>query len=207
VYKIKEYKLGHISTDHKIEFVSHKEYAFHEDVYNDYLPLKGTLYAFGVMINPLNTNVIALDFDNTSSYHRNNIDIFLCYLMSKPEVVDIDLKISSRSGIRLTSYHIIIGLDKEYNIKEFLERIKISKIDGLCLGYIQNVLDTNVMIIRTSQKFQNIKTKPTFTSFEFGFRKIDGIYYKATKNDYITEQIKEHTDLNEDRPRRILKLR
>lgn len=141
------------SATRKHLMIEHKDYM--KDAFT-YSPLRtkelGLVdkYAFGLLINPFNTNILPLDFDK-----RNPINI-LENIKTLPFVEDIDVLESSPG-----SYHMYLGLAYTCSVYKLLDVQNRSLLRFPCPGYCGYIRSSKQIVIRTSQKFsRNSQSSP-----------------------------------------------
>ena len=133
--------------------------------FNDPL-MANVAYAYGILINPLHSNLIVLDFDDTNI---STIDKVIENFKSLSITRHIDLISSSRYGksnINFTEniieqskdtttgkehFHLHVGLDKPYNTLPLYNNL----IPGVCKGFLNCIKSKNEVVIRISEKFNN----------------------------------------------------
>lgn len=114
----------------------------------DHIFNKDQCYAYGLVANPFNTNVIILDFDTDDIEVVNRV---VSYAQELPEAREIDIACSSRAYGKPLGFHLYIGLDDTYNVLPIYK----AGISGTCVGYNNFVLAKQEMVIRVSRRFND----------------------------------------------------
>lgn len=104
-------------------------------------------YAYGLLINPVHANMLALDFDNTDLKTIENVII---QIANTGIANHFDIASSSRSsGGETINRHLYVGLNKFYNTYPFYR----ASIPGVCNGYLNCIHQKGEIVIRISRKF------------------------------------------------------
>lgn len=103
-------------------------------------------YAYGVLINPIHSNILALDFDTTElSVIENVIDQIADTGIAK----HFDIASTTRRKKDTINRHLYVGLDRCYNTYPFYG----ANITGVCNGYLSCIRQKGEVVVRLSQKF------------------------------------------------------
>lgn len=128
-------------------------------------------YAYGVMVNPLKSNIIPLDFDNISFADIRHItESFLDNFSNSTEQIDI------LQSTAPNKFHVYIGLNDTYRIENM-----ISSFPRLCSGFKSFCRHNNQLVLRVSQKF--FRTKESTASVPlYTLRKRSDALFESTNN-------------------------
>lgn len=121
---------------------------------NKFLPIddplfKDTPYAYGLLINPIHSNLLALDFDSTPV---EVIEGVIDQIAETGIANHFDIASSSRLDGKTINRHLYIGLNKYYNTYPFYG----ASITGVCTGYLSCIRQKGEVVIRLSQKFNKL---------------------------------------------------
>ena len=133
----------------KTTLVNFNDFREKELLFNEFPPAENELlhdgsnfYAYGIMINPLKSNLIGLDFDNVS--YNNLTGLIQAFAFKYIDFIrQIDIISTS-----LNNYHVYIGLEDTFKINEI-----INTFPNVCVGY-KSFSNNNIEnVLRVSQKF------------------------------------------------------
>jgi hypothetical protein len=186
VYKVEPTYDGHVKKFRLVNFDTYKILGYWNPSrfapFDDKMFITGTLsYAYAYLINPLKTNILALDFDiDSMDTIMNAIEIFA----NEETVKEIDLAGSSfDEDAHVLRHHLYIGLNDTYSALNFYKL----DIPGACKNFMRTVLSRNEIVIRVSKKFGQLKNNPVNTNprWLMGWSRKD----KDTWLSYTSEQL------------------
>lgn len=138
------------------------------------------LHAYALLINPLHSNMIVLDFDNACLV---DIERVMDQFVSTGIVKHFDIASSTRDykSNQTINRHLYIGLDRFYNTLP-LYGCSIPKV---CNGYLSCIRQKLEVVVRVSKKFNNGQIRhDTNIKWEEGYSKEGNIWLK-----YSSEQL------------------
>ena len=171
-------------TDHRKRDLCFERFQNEEYSLNKYSDI---FYAYGIMINPMYSNVIGLDFDKVDWPDIKNL-IYNFIQNYFADINQIDIVLSSLQY----NYHIYIGLSKYFKIGEI-----INTFPRVCSGFKSFSEHNNETVLRVSQKFWADKeSNPPVIYYIIKkennkFYSTTNIMYPISSFEIITQEVKE----------------
>ena len=150
--------------------ISHDDYRISNNIFNKFDIYDKYIYAYGIMFDILQSNLVVLDIDNKPiTYMMKLVE----KLLQQEQIDGLDLIQSSQD-----CWHISMSLLKDYNLMTFYIQLQESNIG--CGGFIKYALLRRFVIVRVSQKFIGTHSDDTtIPTIKKCFRKIDNVWIQV----------------------------